>query len=346
MSKSKTVNIAFNILKKKLSTDKLAPCIIINSTQKPLIEELIAVIGKSFIGNYFNFTEHVKTFFTDDKNSEAVLSECANASFFIEKKIVLLKVVKKPGYRGFTKQENESFSNYIRTANPDNILLIADYSDEFKVAQYADLEKAGAEIFSIKQFNETEFANWVRDNFTSYEIGDDELNYFCSFLNLSVDQAREEIEKLKIYCSNRKKITLDDIKVCIGISKDYSEFDFINAVLNKNADRALNVFRSISNKKDFATYSAYLLSSAYIAISKLKDPGISKLNPYQLRVELKIWNDFEKLCSLYKKKASELNELKLKNAFDYIYSVELKLKSSESNKDLLISKLIIDLVNL
>ncbi|KXK03814.1 MAG: hypothetical protein UZ04_CHB001001238 [Chlorobi bacterium OLB4] len=47
-----------------------------------------------------------------------------------------------------------------------------------------------------------------------------------------------------------------------------------------------------------------------------------------------------------KKKASELNELKLKNAFDYIYSVELKLKSSESNKDLLISKLIIDLVNL
>ena len=41
-----------------------------------------------------------------------------------------------------------------------------------------------------------------------------------------------------------------------------------------------------------------------------------------------------------------MNELKLKNAFDYIYEVELKLKSGDPDKELLISKLINDLVKL
>lgn len=346
MAKSKSANISIGLLRKKFSSKTLPPCFVINSTEKSLMDELLELAGKSFIGDAYNPDEHVKTFFTDDKNTEVVLSECSNISFFVERKIILLKIVRKPGYRGFTKQENESFSNYIKTNNPDSLLIIADSNEEFKNSQYSDLQDAGAEVYSITSLSSEDVFEWVKGSFGDYEILEEDIKYFCSFLNLSIDQAKEEVEKIKTFCLDTKKITRGDINICIGVSKDFSEFDFVKSVLTKNFGASYNIFKSISLKKDFAIYATYLLSSAFIAIAKIKSPSASNMNPFELRMALKIWSDTDRFISLYKNAANELNELKLKNAIDYIYNAELKLKSGDPDKELLISKLINDLVKL
>ena len=346
MAKSKSSNISLSLLKKKFSSKNLPACFIINTTERSLLDELIGIAGKNFIGDKYNPAEHTKIFFTDDKNTEAVLSECSNVSFFVEKKIVHLKVVRKAGYRGFTKQENESLANYIKTNNPDSLLIISDNSDEFKSAQYSDLENAGAEVYSINSLSSEDFFEWVKDSFSDYEINEEDIKYFCAFLNSSVDQAKEEVEKLRTYCLDSKKISRGDINICIGVSHDFSEFDFVKAVLTNDSGKAFGIFKSISVKKDFAVYATYLLSTAFIAVAKIKAASISSMNPFEMKVALKIWNDSEKYISLYKNAAIEMNELKLKNAFDYIYEVELKLKSGDPDKELLISKLINDLVKI
>lgn len=346
MAKSKSAKISIGLLRNKFSSKNLPACFVINTTERSLLDELVNLAGKSFIGDAFNPVEHIKTFFSDDKNTEAVLSECSNISFFVERKIVLFKIVRKPGYRGFTKQENESFSNYIKTNNPDSLLIIADSSEEFKSTQFSELENAGAEVYSITSLSSEDLFEWVKGSFDGFEIAEEDIKYFCSFLNLSVDQAKEEVEKLKTYCLDTKKISRGDVNICIGVSRDFSEFEFLKAVLTKNTGEAFGIFKSISLKKDFAIYATYLLSAAFIAIAKVKSPSASNLNPFELRMALKVWSEPEKFISLYKNAANEMNELKLKNAFDYIYEVELKLKSGDPDKELLISKLINDLVKL
>jgi DNA polymerase III delta subunit len=67
---------------------------------------------------------------------------------------------------------------------------------------------------------------------------------------------------------------------------------------------------------------------------------------FDLFRELKLWNDGPRMYRLYKSYIKDLNILKIKKAFDYIYQTDKTLKFTEKDKRLVINNLIHNLVNL
>jgi DNA polymerase III delta subunit len=265
---------------------------------------------------------------------------------FSDKKIVLLKVVRKPGYRGFNDDESKALSAYFKTKNPDVVFIIADSGDEAKSSMYDKIKDPALEISAIGEFTETEFIKWVSGKFDDYKISDEATMHLVQLLNLSLDEIIQEIEKLKTYAIDSKEITIRDINLCVGISKDFSESDFIYAVFSRDANGALKIYNNLILKKDAEIFLLILLNSAFVTLTKLFDKRIGNFHGWDLKQKLKLWYDFDKMLPVYKKYRGEINELKLKEAFGYINYSEKVLKSTGTDRRAVFTQLISNLVNL
>lgn len=314
--------------------------------EKSLLDLILNTIGKKFMGENYNPKEHLIQFFTDDAELGNVLNECSNTGMFSDKKIVVLKVVRKPGYRGFNEDEAKALSGYFKMQNPDVVFLIVDTGAEAKSSMYDKIKDPNLEIAVIADLSNAEYMKFVKSKFGDYKIDDDTIAHFTQMLNLSMDEISSEIEKLKTYAVDRMEITMDDVNMCIGFSRDFNEPDFIYSVLSRDANSALKIYKSLILKKDVEIYLLILLNSAFVALAKLGDPKIGNYHGWELGRKLKIWYDLDKILPVYKKYKGEINELKLKQAFGYINASEKALKSTGTDKKSVFTQLIANLVNL
>ena len=352
MIKAKNKNSQYQVgyldLVKKLNSGKKPNNILLFTNEKILLDELISLIAKNFTGEAIN-SNNIKTFFSDEKNIEGVLNECSNFSFFSDKKIVVLKILKRAGTKGgFTNQERQALINYINNNNPEVILLLVVIDKEFNFDAYSDFINKNLTVYQISPVSDKDFIDWIKIKFTGYKITNDTIHHLIQFVNPSYDEINSEIEKLKTYCIDSKEITADDVNLCVGFSRDFNEIDFLQAVLTKNYNEAIRIYNRLTLKEDVEIYLVSLLSSSMISIGKLFDPNSSGMNEFALKRELKLWwKDSDKRLRILKEYKSKINELKLKQALDYIYQADKSLKSiSSENRKTILTNLIYALTNL
>ncbi|MCI0473856.1 MAG: hypothetical protein L0Y76_09775, partial [Ignavibacteria bacterium] len=156
----------------------------------------------------------------------------------------------------------------------------------------------------------------------------------------------------KTYCTGRKEITIDDINLCVGMTKDFNENNLFEAILNRNFEKAIGIYNNMSSKTAASSSEVELrfigyMNNLFIAMHKLRDAGMyGRSHDFRLFSELKLWKDGYRMIKIYKDYLSGLNELKIKKAFDYIYLSDRALKHTQQDKQLVISNLIHNLINL
>lgn len=341
------------ILQKEIPSNN----ILLSLKDKVLSDELIKIICEKFTGKNFNPDNHLIIFSAEDKQIENLINECSNTGLFSEKKVVVLRNVKK-----LLKDAKLSLLDYLKRPNPDTCLIMISSDDKFETdkiflfdtknsSENAKENKKiidnGVKIFEVSEFSDSEIINWMEEKFEGYKISKDTIKYFLQFTNHSLDEILSEIEKLKTYCYFSKEVTIDSVNLCIGIAKDFNETDFIKAVLEHQSEKALKIYSQISLKKDAEVFLIFLLNSAFIVINKLFDPAAAKLEGFSLKRELKLWfPDQEKLIPYYKNFGSLIGTEKIKTAFEYIYSTDKKLKTSGADKNTTMTALINNICNL
>jgi len=242
--------------------------------------------------------------------------------------------------------------NYLKNPNPDNILIILNSDKEFTFSNFEDFEDTGLGIYIINTDSDGEIMQWIKDTFDDYKISDETIEHLLLFLNPSYDEIFSEIEKLKTYCINEKEVTVNDVNLCVGMTKNFDENNLFEAILNRDFNGAMSIYNSLNSKqeasyKETEIYIINLVGWLFIALHKLQNPELASRNEdFTLFRELKIWKDGHRMIGLYKKYMKDLNELKIKKAFDYIYTADRTLKSSSQDKSLVINNLIHNLINL
>lgn len=332
--------------------------ILLSLRENILLEDLIKIICVKFVGKDFNKSNNLITFNAGDKNIESLINECSNSGLFSERKVVVLKNIKK-----LLKDGKLALLDYLSRPNPDTCLVMLNSDDELDLSKIFLFDvKAGEsvntvqnrkivedkiKVYEIAEFTESDIIQWVKEKFDDYKISDSSVKYFLQFSNYSLDEILSEIEKLKTYCYFTKEITDDSINLCNGIAKDFNETDFIKAILEHKNDEALKIYSQISLKKDVEVFLIFLLNSAFITISKLFDPGVNKLQGFLLKKELKLWfPDQDKLLPFYRNYRNSIGQDKIKKAFESIYNTDKILKTSGGDKSTTMTVLINNICSL
>lgn len=343
--------VTYKTFKGKISKS-LPSAMLLFLSEKVLIREIISELSTSFIGKNFNPKVNLQTFFSDETSIEEVINECSNLSFLSEKKIIIYRIVKKTGGRGLPKDVKEGFLNYLKNPNPDNLLILLNADKEFTFSNFEDFENSGIQIYIIKSDSQQEILEWCRDKLKGYEVDEEALMHLLQFVNPSYDEISSEIEKLQTFCMDSGVITINDVNLCVGMTKDFTENNLFEAILNRNFEKAIEIYDNMSGKKTESSQEVELrfvayMNNLFINIHKLQDPVLKNMaEGFNLYKELKLWKDGPRMYSLYKNYMSDLNELKIQKAFDYIYQTDKTLKYTEKDKRLVINNLIYNLVNL
>ncbi|MCU0371755.1 MAG: DNA polymerase III subunit delta [Ignavibacteria bacterium] len=321
-------------------------------SEKILFDEFIELLTSKFIGDTLDKENHIRTYFSDSVTTEEVINECSNFSFLSDRKIIVYRLVKKSGVRGISKEAREAFLSYARNPNPDTVLTVHVPDREYNFANFTDFETQGIKISAIKTDDLQTLSAWIKGRFRGFSIDDESITHLLQFVNPSYDEVSSEIEKLKTYCTGRKEITIDDINLCVGMTKDFNENNLFEAILNRNFEKAIGIYNNMSSKTAASSSEVELrfigyMNNLFIAMHKLRDAGMyGRSHDFRLFSELKLWKDGYRMIKIYKDYLSGLNELKIKKAFDYIYLSDRALKHTQQDKQLVISNLIHNLINL
>lgn len=309
-----------------------------------LLEEVIEKLGNAFIGNEFNFNNHFKKYYSDETEINDLLSECENLSFFSEKSISLYIFTKTQNFRGLKKDEKGALKKYFLSPNPEKMIILLVNNSETNFSHFEDLINPNLGVYHILPPTVSELKEWMKQQLIDYRVEDSALEKILEYINLSYDEAKEELEKLKTFEYKTKVINTDSVNLCVGFSKEFDEKDFIKSVLKRDTDKAISIYKNLALKPNFELYVIGIFNRIFVNITKLLDKNFQKSNNKQR--ELQIYLDFSEMIQLYYNYMSNLNELKIKSAFDYIYKSDKMLKTSISDKYTIMATLIHKITNL
>ncbi len=135
------------------------------------------------------------------------------------------------------KEETVLFEKYLENPNKENTLIIvASKLDDRKKIVKLLRSKAVVPNLTIRPF---EFA---KNTFKGYEIDDSTIRYLLDFCKENYEKLTNEIEKLKLYCYDARKITKKEIDDVVDRYLDDSIFDLVDSIVNKKKDKAYFIY--------------------------------------------------------------------------------------------------------
>lgn len=129
-------------------------------------------------------------------------------------------------------------------------------------------------IFKSEVLKEKDMPKWIQSQFKieGYTIQSDAINTIVDYAGTNLERIKNEIDKLLISSIKEKAISAEDIQKSFGIMREYTIFDFQNALGDKNVSKIFRIIDMYSkNEKNFAFEQIIaVLYSFYKTLYQLK----------------------------------------------------------------------------
>lgn len=218
-----------------------APVYILMGEEAYYIDLIVENLEKYVIDeNDKDFNYNV--FFGNDSDVDYVVAAAQQFPVMAPRKLVILKEGQSMMQ---AKSQIERFAAYVRRPNMNTVFVIVYKGEPF--AQTSKLMKAakesGAIVFRSDVPRDYELEAHVRDYCSGRRVAIEEkaLKMLCEYIGAPLSKLFGEVNKLIGIRGGEGRITSDDVEKNIGISKDYNNFELINALSAKDYPKAIRI---------------------------------------------------------------------------------------------------------
>ena len=185
----------------------------------------------------YNLEETLLKDIIEDANTTSLFSD--KKLIIVDNSYIFIRTTKK-----VIEQDTDLLMEYLNNANPDTIIVFIINND--KLDSVKKICKLMKEKGSIKEFNTpTNINNYVFKLFDNYKIDNNNINLLTKRVGNNLNILKEEIDKLKLYKIDDKTINKEDIINLTNKNIDLNIFTFIDNIINKNKNDALNTYKEM-----------------------------------------------------------------------------------------------------
>lgn len=221
-----------------------------------LSEEVNKIIKKNKIEEF-----SINKYDLELDNIKTIIDDCQTISFFEDQKVV---IVNNCNYFNRVKSNNDDISlllQYLENYNPNTILIILSHNESIDSTK--KITKKFKEVGTVLSLNSSNINGKVKSMFDDYKISSDNIILLIERVGEDISILSQEVEKLKCYKFSEKEITKEDILNCATFNIDTDIFKFIDNIITKRKEQALNTYYELLKNNEEPIKIIALLASKF-----------------------------------------------------------------------------------
>lgn len=245
MAPTKTPQAAsptFTQLKQQIQAQSLAPVYLLHGEEGYYIDELVKLFEEVLPEEDRDF--NLYTIYGPETSMDSVMDACRRLPMMAERQMVILKEA-----QAVRADQLNKLHFYAEHPNDTTVLVIACRGDKAKGKELLAAVKKSGVIFESVKVSDRNLPAVISDIIQEKKMSVEPkaLAMLRDYLGNDVARVYNEIDKLSFILGPGAMITPEAIERNIGISKDYNNFELIDAINSRNAAKALTIveyFRS------------------------------------------------------------------------------------------------------
>ncbi len=288
-------------------------------------------------GREFDFVN----LYGEEITSENIIEQLDMFPFLAEYKVVVVR-----GFEQMKDKDRTNIAEYIHNIPSSSILIVQCES----IKANTRIFKAFDKFFTINA--KAPAGYWEIEKWLSAELRKlriiapkDAISLFSSKIEADYYTAYNELNKLLIYVGNKNVITKEDVETCMGDNRASSIFELQHAIGKRNKNKALMILHNYLEAEEGknSILLIVMLNRFFITIWKIKFLIFKGMSRSEIQsshipeVHYSFKNDYLDYANNYR-------NIKMSSIFDLLLKCDYKLKSTDLEVKLLLTKLVVELI--
>ncbi len=276
----KTPGLSIDDLYRSVKQGAVAPCYLFAGPEQFTADEGVALLRDALIPEdqrSFNYD----VLYGYDVQPHEIVALASSYPMMGEKRMVVVKE--------FDKLKNpDGITSYVKNPLDSTILVLISESADNRKNPYRVFNETNT--LECKPIYDNQVPQWVAKRIKRYNktITAEAAAMLAAYTGTSLRQISNELDKLDIYTTDRKKITIDDVNAVVGVTKAFNIFELYKAIGKKDAANAINILDRMLERGESPTMIVSMLTRLFTQITMLADLQARKMSRQRIAQELKI----------------------------------------------------------
>jgi len=321
---------------KELKSKQLAPVYLFWGEEDYLIEEAIKKIIEIGIDSE-SADFNLDILYGNEIDGKKVLQTATSYPLMGERRVVIVKDLHrmKPGCI-------EIVRHYVQKPSPTTCLVLTAPKLNFKLKHYKELKKLAVAI-EFKVLYDRHIPTWIKQYLREkkYDITEEAIGLLHENVGNSLRAIVNELEKVFLNVGTRNKITAEDIRTVVGLSRGFSVFELSNFIGQNDISSAFTTISRMLELGESPIGILTMLTRYFSILLKVKYGLNSGMPQNQLANTAGIPHFFLKD---YLSQARNFTITQLQQSFHLLLKADIDLKSSYQKPQLILELLIYNLL--
>lgn len=232
----------FELRRQLAAKTSLAPVYLLHGEEGYYIDELVKDFEALVPEEERDFNLYV--LYAPESGVETVMDVCHRYPMMAERQVVIVKEA-----QAIRADQLNRLHSYVERPNPTTVLVISCRGAQAKGKELLAAVKKNGVIFESKRLSERNILPVISDLIKEKKLSVDPkaLSMLRDYIGIDLARLYNEIDKLALILGPRAMITPEAIERNIGISKDYNNFELIDAINSRNAAKAFAIAEYFRN---------------------------------------------------------------------------------------------------
>lgn len=289
------------------------------------------------------------SFDLDETPLQQALTEAETLPFFGEYRLVFIEhptfLTSERKSSNSIEHDLESLLHYLENPSPTTILvIIAAFEKLDERKKICKLLKKKATVIGTNPMKEVEIRKYVQQSIENegYSIQPKAFEKLIQLTDLKLSNIMGELQKLFLYSTETKIITLESVENLVPKSLEHNVFDLVSEVLSGNSDKVMRLYSDLLLQgEETIKLNAVLLNQirlflqtkilASIGYQQANIVETLKVHPYRVKLALQQVRSFELK--------------RLKELFDELVENDYRMKTETINKELFFELFLLKITN-